>query len=321
MLVNRLSRRPPAALADPGGGRAAMLATTISNEYSWYSRTDRGPARGPDRGPNRREPPRLSALDLHGALCRPLRCARRGLAANAILPCPTSASPISTSSAAGRRSRRCRCSSIAPGTARPALMDGVEFDPDGQRQRCRLDPGRQRTIRSHRRLRGVVMLTKLSLRLRIFLFFCLLGLGGVAVDQRGALDRLSPSGLARDAERLRVQRAPLRLRAAGLVAGIWLLFDENVAKPIERLAARCAPAPMPASTAPMDLAAARYLGDLAPAAQAVAGQLAETSSATAQARRQRDRPAGRRTQTPDRPADRHSAGHRAGQPVAPDRAL
>ena len=36
-------------------------------------------------------------------------------------------------------------------------------------------------------------------------------------------------------------------------------------------------------TADMDLQAARYLGDLAPAAQAVAGQLTETTMGTAEA--------------------------------------
>ena len=81
------------------------------------------------------------------------------------------------------------------------------------------------------------MLTKLGLRLRIFLFFCLLGLGALVVlagalwigyQRAGNPDLLTPllfAGLLSG------------FLILGLVAAIWLLFDEHVAKPIELLAA------------------------------------------------------------------------------------
>ena len=68
----------------------------------------------------------------------------------------------------------------------------------------------------------------------------------------------------------------------GLCAGIWLLFDENVAKPIERLASQMRARAHAGVSNDMDLQAARYLGDLAPAAAGLAGQLSETTMATAE---------------------------------------
>lgn len=127
------------------------------------------------------------------------------------------------------------------------------------------------------------MLAGLSLRLRIFLFFCLLALGGLAVTT-GALF----AGYTR-------ANAPELLNAfvfsgllsgfalLALVAAVWLLFDEHVAKPIERLASEMRARAHAGVCNAMDLDAARYLGDLAPAAQAVAGQLSQTALATAQA--------------------------------------
>ena len=78
------------------------------------------------------------------------------------------------------------------------------------------------------------MFTHLSLRLRIFLFFCLIALGGLAITaaalpvgyrRAGAPDMLDAfvfSGLLTG------------FLLVAMVAGIWLLFDENVAKPAEK---------------------------------------------------------------------------------------
>jgi DNA polymerase-3 subunit epsilon len=66
----------------------------------------------------------------------------------------------------------------------------------------------------------------------------------------------------------------------GLTAGIWLLFDENVAKPVERLAADLRARAHGGVTRDLDLGTARYLGDLAPAAAAVSKRL---SAATLEA--------------------------------------
>ena len=80
-------------------------------------------------------------------------------------------------------------------------------------------------------------MASLSLRLRILLFFALMGLGSLAI-----------LGLALyfGHGRAMTGNATPGFVNAGLIAGvgiavltvaIWLLFDENVAKPIERLAA------------------------------------------------------------------------------------
>ena len=127
------------------------------------------------------------------------------------------------------------------------------------------------------------MLSSLSLRLRIFLFFCLLGLGGLAsvgvalwFGHARALDTTVTNGFTFAA----ILAAFLIL---GLTVGIWLLFDENVAKPIERLAAQMRSRAHAGVDGALDMAAARYLGDLAPAASAVTKQLNDTALMTAQA--------------------------------------
>ena len=120
-------------------------------------------------------------------------------------------------------------------------------------------------------------MTGLSLRLRIFLFFVALGLGAVAVaavglwmGYRQAEDPavLSPfvsAGLIAG------------FGILGLTAAIWLLFDENVAKPVERLAADLRARAHGGVSRDLDLSTAKYLGDLAPAASALSKRL---SSAT-----------------------------------------
>lgn len=127
------------------------------------------------------------------------------------------------------------------------------------------------------------MLAKLSLRLRIFLFFCLLGLGGLAsigvalwFGYARALETTIGNGFTFAA----IIAAFLVL---AMTAGIWLLFDENVAKPIERLAAEMRTRAHAGVDREMDMQAAKYLGDLAPAASAVTKQLNDTALSTAQA--------------------------------------
>ncbi len=127
------------------------------------------------------------------------------------------------------------------------------------------------------------MLAKLSLRLRIFLFFCLLGLGGLAsvglalwFGYARAIETTTANGFTFAA----ILAAFLIL---GLTVGIWLLFDENVAKPIERLASQMRSRAHAGVEGDLDTNAARYLGDLAPAASAVTRQLNDTALSTAQA--------------------------------------
>ena len=127
------------------------------------------------------------------------------------------------------------------------------------------------------------MLNHLSLRLRIFLFFCLLAAGGIAVScaalwfgyQRADLHDLSSafvfSGLL------------ISFGLLALIVGVWLLFDDNVAKPIERLSSQLRARAHAGVSTDLDLQAARYLGDLAPAAAGLAEQLAENAMTTAEA--------------------------------------
>ena len=122
------------------------------------------------------------------------------------------------------------------------------------------------------------MFTKLSLRFRIFLFFALLALGGAAATGVALwfgfsrLDPDSPLSSFITAEVIAT------LGIVGLTAGIWLLFDENVAKPIERLAADMRVRAHTDVNEEVDHSPAKYLGDLAPAASAVTQNLTKTRS-------------------------------------------
>ncbi len=140
-----------------------------------------------------------------------------------------------------------------------------------------------------------------SLRLRIFLFFALIGLGGVAAAAVGgvlAWSRIPEAG--RDpatASALIFGLAVAVFLILGLSLWVWLRFDENVAKPIDALALNLrtrAHAPVDSG---IDPEAARWLGELAPAAaelteslrrvrgglsQAVARETAELASRRAQ---------------------------------------
>lgn len=117
----------------------------------------------------------------------------------------------------------------------------------------------------------------LPLRLRVFLFFCLLGLGVVAI-----------SGLALWAgyRQLEMPEAFSGFATAGivagfgglgLIAGVWLLFDQHVSKPIEALAAHLRVRAHSDVAQPIDEGVARYLGDLAPAASAIHRKLCTTA--------------------------------------------
>ena len=127
------------------------------------------------------------------------------------------------------------------------------------------------------------MLTGLSLRLRVFLIFA--GLAAAILIATGlglwlGYSRLGQPGVGQGF----VQAGVLAgFAALGLVAGVWYLFDLNVAKPIETLAGALRARAHSDVTAEMDAAIARYLGDLAPAAQAAAQSLVETRSALAEA--------------------------------------
>ena len=72
-------------------------------------------------------------------------------------------------------------------------------------------------------------------------------------------------------------------------AGVWYLFDLNVAKPIEALAGALArPRPCRRGPATMDRPSARYLGDLAPAADGRRANACGNPQRAGRGRRARD---------------------------------
>lgn len=121
--------------------------------------------------------------------------------------------------------------------------------------------------------------TKLSLRLRIFLFFCLIALGGVAIFLAAMVFgywRL------KDPTTLDAFIAASAIAAFGLLAlvvWIWLLFDENVAKPLSNLASEIRARVHAEVEREIDHDVAQYLGDIAPAASEIARDLTETRTA------------------------------------------
>lgn len=119
----------------------------------------------------------------------------------------------------------------------------------------------------------------LTLRTRIFLFFAALGTASLAVLGVGLMLGYR-QGTGTDPSPFVAAGIVAGFGILGVTAGIWLLFDENVAKPVERLAADLRARAHGGVTRELDLGTARYLGDLAPAAAAVSKRL---SSATLEA--------------------------------------
>lgn len=127
------------------------------------------------------------------------------------------------------------------------------------------------------------MLSKLSLRLRIFLFFVFIAaasLGVVMVALFLAYRRLVAG---EEASAFLFAGILSAFGLIGISVAIWFLFDENVAKPIERLAANLRSRAHAGVDGVMDTHQARYLGDLAPAALAVTGQLSQSTMDAAEA--------------------------------------
>ncbi|WP_299693754.1 3'-5' exonuclease [uncultured Tateyamaria sp.] len=127
------------------------------------------------------------------------------------------------------------------------------------------------------------MLTRLSLRLRIFLFFCLLAAGGAALAAGALYFGWSRADPALPAAPFMSAFVLFTFANMGLAAVVWFLFDENVAKPINALAAQLRLRAHSGVDADLDADAARYLGDLAPAARAVSHCLSASVMDTASA--------------------------------------
>lgn len=127
------------------------------------------------------------------------------------------------------------------------------------------------------------MLTRLSLRLRIFLFFALIALGGSALVITGLIIGYMRLGETHALSAFVIAGVVAVLAIGGLTTWIWVLFDEHVARPVERLAADLRARAHSDVDQGIDPAIGRYLGDLAPAVDAVAANLTETRNAMAMA--------------------------------------
>lgn len=122
----------------------------------------------------------------------------------------------------------------------------------------------------------------LGLRFRIFLFFCLMGFGSIAVVLIALWLGFRQLG---DPEALSAFVSVAIVSGFGVLAlatFVWRLFDENVSKPIETLAAQFRVSANTDIEGNIDAKAAEYLGDLAPAASVLQRKLGEASIATAE---------------------------------------
>ncbi|MFP1643047.1 3'-5' exonuclease [Pontitalea aquivivens] len=124
---------------------------------------------------------------------------------------------------------------------------------------------------------------RLSLRLRVFLFFAALAAGNLAALGAGLWLGYRRLGDPAVLNAFVIGGTVAGFAILGLITWVWFLFDENVAKPIERLAGGMRARTHAEVEADFDAAPARYLGDLAPAAAAVTQTLSETRNALAEA--------------------------------------
>ncbi|WP_420584237.1 PolC-type DNA polymerase III [Ruegeria sp.] len=127
------------------------------------------------------------------------------------------------------------------------------------------------------------MLKRLSLRVRIFLFFCLLAVGALAVSSVAlwiSYLRVADPGLV---NAFIMAEILMGFGFIALIIAVWLLFDDNVAKPIERLSAQMRARAHAGVGTDVDTQAARYLGDLGPAAAGLADQLSNKAMGVAEA--------------------------------------
>jgi DNA polymerase-3 subunit epsilon len=122
-------------------------------------------------------------------------------------------------------------------------------------------------------------MVKFSLRLRVFLFFAALAVGALLALGAGGYLGYYRLGDPSAANGFIIGGVTASFVIFGLIAGVWVLFDEHVAKPIERLAGGLRARTHADVSTEFDTHLGRYLGDLAPAAAAVAENLGETRSA------------------------------------------
>jgi DNA polymerase III subunit epsilon len=122
-----------------------------------------------------------------------------------------------------------------------------------------------------------------SLRLRIFLFFALIAAGGIAALAGGLTLGYLRAGEPAALQGFLTGGLVAAFVLTGLVTWIWLLFDENVARPVERLAADLRAHTHAGSGKAAGGVRARHLGDLAPAVAETAASLAEARNGLVEA--------------------------------------
>lgn len=128
------------------------------------------------------------------------------------------------------------------------------------------------------------MIHRLGLRLRVLLFFAALAGGALVAIGLGLWVAIARFPALSGEINALVQIGLIAgFLITGLIAWVWLLFDTNVARPIDLLAGALRARAHSDVENPLDVQVARYLGDLAPAASAAAASLSETRSALAEA--------------------------------------
>lgn len=124
------------------------------------------------------------------------------------------------------------------------------------------------------------MFTNLGLRLRIFLVFAGLSAALILVVLAALFMGWRNSFSAPDGFVTAGIIAIFGILA--VTAGVWLLFDENVAKPILRLSSHLRTRAHAGAIVALKPEDARYLGDLAPAAQAISQELGQSAMSRAE---------------------------------------
>lgn len=123
------------------------------------------------------------------------------------------------------------------------------------------------------------MLERLSLRQRLLLFFAAIAVGGVAALAAGLWLGFRRFGDPAAAADFVFVGAVAGLGLLAVVTWVWFLFDENVGRALDRVAAGLRAQAHAEGVGRFDPGPARYLGDLGPASAAISATLAETRSA------------------------------------------
>ena len=141
------------------------------------------------------------------------------------------------------------------------------------------------------------MLARLSLRFRIFLFFGFMAAGAVLLVAVALAFAWSRAEQVLPTAPFTTAFFIFAFLNVGFLTGIWFLFDEHVARPIDQLSTNLRLRAQAGVDAEITDESARYLGDLAPAARAVSQAMdasleviqSNVSQETVQLRKERQR--------------------------------